>query len=157
MQSRQTVLPALGVPGQQCLQTTSILVVGCGGHGASWCSRLGLVNHDLLEMSKLARQVLHAEALAWQPKVFWAQPGRATLIRPWVACATFIRSQHPGFWTYSATVTWLITGKACPLTTWLTTPLCWPAGPSYWPVPCAPRAKLTAGLAFTAFSPTTPS
>ncbi|KAM7126486.1 adenylyltransferase and sulfurtransferase MOCS3 [Molossus nigricans] len=78
--SRQLVLPELGVHGQLRLATASVLVVGCGGLGcplaqylaAAGVGRLGLVDYDVVEMSNLARQVLHGEALAGQAKVFSA-------------------------------------------------------------------------------------
>ncbi|KAB1262179.1 Adenylyltransferase and sulfurtransferase MOCS3 [Camelus dromedarius] len=78
--SRQLVLPELGVQGQLRLATASVLVVGCGGLGcplaqylaAAGIGRLGLVDYDVVEVSNLARQVLHGEALAGQAKVFSA-------------------------------------------------------------------------------------
>ncbi|XP_017743625.1 PREDICTED: LOW QUALITY PROTEIN: adenylyltransferase and sulfurtransferase MOCS3 [Rhinopithecus bieti] len=78
--SRQLVLPELGVHGQLRLATASVLVVGCGGLGcplaqylaAAGVGRLGLVDYDVVEMSNLARQVLHGEALAGQAKAFSA-------------------------------------------------------------------------------------
>nr|XP_028684343.1 adenylyltransferase and sulfurtransferase MOCS3 [Macaca mulatta] len=78
--SRQLVLPELGVHGQLRLATASVLVVGCGGLGcplaqylaAAGVGRLGLVDYDVVEMSNLARQVLHGEALAGQAKALSA-------------------------------------------------------------------------------------
>ena len=67
--SRQLVLPELGVH-------RHVLVVGCGGLrcplaqylAAAGVGRLGLVDYDVVEMSNLAHQVLHGEALAGQAK-----------------------------------------------------------------------------------------
>ncbi|XP_037356332.1 adenylyltransferase and sulfurtransferase MOCS3 [Talpa occidentalis] len=78
--SRQLVLPELGVQGQLRLASASVLVVGCGGLGcplaqylaAAGVGRLGLVDYDVVEMSNLARQVLHGETLAGQAKAFSA-------------------------------------------------------------------------------------
>ncbi|KAM5245809.1 adenylyltransferase and sulfurtransferase MOCS3 [Ctenodactylus gundi] len=78
--SRQLVLPELGVQGQLRLAASSVLIVGCGGLGcplaqylaAAGVGRLGLVDYDTIELSNLARQVLHDEALAGQAKAFSA-------------------------------------------------------------------------------------
>ncbi|XP_040836991.1 adenylyltransferase and sulfurtransferase MOCS3 [Ochotona curzoniae] len=78
--SRQLVLPELGVRGQLRLAAASVLIVGCGGLGcplaqylaAAGVGRLGLVDYDVVEMSNLARQVLHGEALAGEAKAFSA-------------------------------------------------------------------------------------
>ncbi|XP_006881701.1 PREDICTED: adenylyltransferase and sulfurtransferase MOCS3 [Elephantulus edwardii] len=78
--SRQLVLPELGVRGQLRLAAASVLVVGCGGLGcplaqylaAAGVGRIGLVDYDVVDMSNLARQVLHGEALAGHSKAFSA-------------------------------------------------------------------------------------
>lgn len=74
--SRQLLLPELGVRGQLRLAAASVLVVGCGGLGcplaqylaAAGVGRLGLVDHDVVETSNLARQVLHDEVRAGHAK-----------------------------------------------------------------------------------------
>uniref|UniRef100_A0A8C4QBX3 Molybdenum cofactor synthesis 3 n=1 Tax=Eptatretus burgeri TaxID=7764 RepID=A0A8C4QBX3_EPTBU len=72
--SRQLVLPEFGVQGQLRLANTAVLVVGCGGLGsplaqyvaAAGIGRLGLVDHDVVEVDNLHRQVLHSERrLGW--------------------------------------------------------------------------------------------
>ncbi|KAB0403497.1 hypothetical protein E2I00_008951, partial [Balaenoptera physalus] len=100
--SRQLVLPELGVQGQLRLATASVLVVGCGGLGcplaqylaAAGIGRLGLVDYDVVEVSNLARQVLHGEALAGQAKVFSAA---ATLRRlnSAVECVPYAQALTP--------------------------------------------------------------
>ncbi|XP_032803722.1 adenylyltransferase and sulfurtransferase MOCS3 [Petromyzon marinus] len=74
--SRQLVLPELGVKGQLKISNTSVLVVGCGGLGcpvaqylaAAGIGRLGLVDHDSVELSNLHRQVLHTEQRVGEEK-----------------------------------------------------------------------------------------
>uniref|UniRef100_A0A8C5LYN4 Adenylyltransferase and sulfurtransferase MOCS3 n=1 Tax=Leptobrachium leishanense TaxID=445787 RepID=A0A8C5LYN4_9ANUR len=74
--SRQLVLPEFGVTGQLRLANASVLVIGCGGLGcplaqylaAAGIGRLGLLDYDVVEMSNLHRQVLHAENRIGTPK-----------------------------------------------------------------------------------------
>ncbi|XP_057441127.1 adenylyltransferase and sulfurtransferase MOCS3 [Lotus japonicus] len=75
--SRHLVLPSFGVQGQANLLKSSILVVGAGGLGApallyfASCGvgRLGIVDHDKVELSNMHRQIIHTEAYIGQPKV----------------------------------------------------------------------------------------
>ncbi|XP_028800339.1 adenylyltransferase and sulfurtransferase MOCS3 [Neltuma alba] len=75
--SRQLLLPSFGVEGQANLLKSSILVVGAGGLGspallylaASGVGRLGIVDHDLVELNNMHRQVIHTESYIGQPKV----------------------------------------------------------------------------------------
>lgn len=78
--SRQPVLSELGVHGH-------VLVVRCGGLrcplaqylAAAGVGRFGLVDYDVVEMSNLAHQVLHGEALAGQAKAASAATSRRCL------------------------------------------------------------------------------
>ncbi|KAM6147671.1 adenylyltransferase and sulfurtransferase MOCS3 [Erethizon dorsatum] len=101
--SRQLVLPELGVHGQLRLATASVLIVGCGGLGcplaqylaAAGVGRLGLVDYDVIELSNLARQVLHEEALAGQAKAFSAAASLRRLNSE-VECVPYAQALTPG-------------------------------------------------------------
>ncbi|OVA20005.1 UBA/THIF-type NAD/FAD binding fold [Macleaya cordata] len=75
--SRHLLLPNFGVQGQSNLLKSSILVVGAGGLGspallylaACGVGRLGIVDHDVVELNNLHRQIIHAEAYIGQSKV----------------------------------------------------------------------------------------
>ncbi|TDL25454.1 hypothetical protein BD410DRAFT_716994 [Rickenella mellea] len=77
---RQMILPGLGLPGQSKLLNASVVVVGAGGLGcpalqylaASGVGRIGIVDHDIVELSNLQRQVLHLEENIGKSKVFSA-------------------------------------------------------------------------------------
>ena len=74
--SRQLVLPEMGPQGQQRLKGSSVLVVGAGGLGApasvhlaaAGVGRIGIVDHDVVEMSNLHRQTIYSEGDVGRPK-----------------------------------------------------------------------------------------
>ncbi|KAF9160542.1 Molybdenum cofactor synthesis protein 3 [Actinomortierella ambigua] len=67
---RQLILPGFGIQGQLDLRNCSMLIVGAGGLGApcalylgaAGVGRLGIVDHDTVDISNLHRQVIHNEA-----------------------------------------------------------------------------------------------
>ncbi|KAJ6547164.1 hypothetical protein B0H19DRAFT_1164265 [Mycena capillaripes] len=67
---RQMILDGFGLPGQLKLQNSSVVVVGAGGLGcpalqylaAAGVGRIGIVDHDVVEVSNLQRQILHDES-----------------------------------------------------------------------------------------------
>ena len=75
--SRHLLLPSFGVKAQSNLINSSILVIGAGGLGspallylaACGAGRLGIVDHDVVELNNMHRQVIHTEAFIGQPKV----------------------------------------------------------------------------------------
>ena len=66
--ARQLALPAFGPDAQARLRDSSVLVVGCGGLGspalaylaAAGIGRLGFVDGDIVDITNLQRQILHA-------------------------------------------------------------------------------------------------
>ena len=75
--SRQTILPELGVAGQQRLLRAKVLCIGTGALGspatmylaAAGVGTLVIVDPDLVESSNLQRQILHGESYRGLPKV----------------------------------------------------------------------------------------
>ena len=73
---RQLILPEIGVPGQERLLRSAVLIVGAGGLGwpaalylaAAGVGRIGVLDQDAVALSNLHRQVLHAAADVGRPK-----------------------------------------------------------------------------------------
>eukprot|EP00775_Hariotina_reticulata_P010323 gene10323-10480_t len=67
--SRHLLLPSFGIAAQGKLCHCKVLIVGCGGLGspaalylaAAGVGSLGLVDHDVVELSNMHRQVIHTE------------------------------------------------------------------------------------------------
>lgn len=74
--SRQTTLPEMGTEGQKRLAAARVLVVGAGGLGcpalqylaASGIGKIGIVDHDRVDISNLQRQILFTTSDAGKPK-----------------------------------------------------------------------------------------
>jgi adenylyltransferase/sulfurtransferase len=66
--SRHIVLREVGGPGQAALQAASVLVIGAGGLGApalmylaaAGVGKIGVVDDDIVSLSNLQRQIIHA-------------------------------------------------------------------------------------------------
>ena len=65
--ARHIVLPEVGGPGQQKLGKARVLVIGAGGLGApvlqylaaAGVGTLGIIDHDIVSLSNLQRQIIH--------------------------------------------------------------------------------------------------
>lgn len=74
--ARHIVLRGVGGEGQQKLKAARVLVVGAGGLGspviqylvAAGIGTIGVVDHDLVSLSNLQRQVIHTTAAIGTPK-----------------------------------------------------------------------------------------
>ncbi len=75
--SRQIMLPEVDVAGQEALLEATAVIVGLGGLGApvalylaaAGVGRLVLVDHDIVELSNLQRQIVHDQQAIGQRKV----------------------------------------------------------------------------------------
>ncbi|MYE34969.1 MAG: molybdopterin-synthase adenylyltransferase MoeB [Gemmatimonadales bacterium] len=93
---RHVSIPEVGLAGQRRLRASSVLIVGAGGLGspaalylaAAGVGRLGLVDHDRVELSNLQRQVLYDTDAVGTPKLASAR-ARLTGLNPDVAVETF--------------------------------------------------------------------
>ena len=75
--SRHFLLPEVGEEGQAKLLDAKVLIVGAGGLGspsayylaAAGIGTMGIIDHDVVDMSNLQRQILHNNDRVGQPKV----------------------------------------------------------------------------------------
>ena len=85
--SRQILLPAIGIDGQQRLLGAHALIIGLGGLGspvamylaASGVGHLTLVDHDRVELTNLQRQLVHTTTTLGMSKVESARQMLAAL------------------------------------------------------------------------------
>ncbi|MCL2539196.1 MAG: HesA/MoeB/ThiF family protein [Oscillospiraceae bacterium] len=77
---RQLLIPEIGVTGQKKLLDSSILVVGAGGLGspvlfylaAAGVGKIHIIDHDVVSLSNLNRQILYSDAEIGKDKAFIA-------------------------------------------------------------------------------------
>lgn len=89
---RQTTLEDFGEAAQQKLSESSILVIGAGGLGSASLSylaaagigRIGIIDHDHVELSNLHRQIIHEEGDINRPKALSAAD-RLSELNPHIA------------------------------------------------------------------------
>src|SRR6476659_7027189 len=75
--SRHVIMPEVGLDGQRKLKAARALVIGTGGLGsplalylaAAGVGTLGLVDFDVVDVSNLQRQIIHATARVGERKV----------------------------------------------------------------------------------------
>ena len=75
--SRHLLIPEVGLEGQRKLKNSSVLIIGTGGLGspvalylaAAGIGRIGLVDYDVVDSSKLQRQVIHGTSTVGKLKV----------------------------------------------------------------------------------------
>jgi sulfur-carrier protein adenylyltransferase/sulfurtransferase len=75
--ARQTILPQMGLEGQQKLAEAKVLIIGCGGLGgpvlsflaAAGVGTIGLVEFDTVSLSNLHRQIIFETKDVGLPKV----------------------------------------------------------------------------------------
>lgn len=94
--SRQLLLPEIGLQGQERLKASSVLLVGAGGLGspiaiylaAAGIGRIGIVDHDIVELHNLPRQIMHDTTRQGDRKVLSARD-RLLAINPEVEIITY--------------------------------------------------------------------
>lgn len=96
--SRHILLREIGGPGQKALKSARVLVIGAGGLGsplllylaAAGVGTIGVIDDDVVDLSNLQRQVIHADDRVGMPKVFSAAQAIAAL-NPHVALRPYHR------------------------------------------------------------------
>ncbi len=92
---RQMKLPEIGSVGQERLRRAKVLIVGVGGLGcpvaqylvAAGVGTIGLLDHDLVDISNLHRQILFRESDVGQPKAVVAKAALQQLNGPAQICS----------------------------------------------------------------------
>ncbi|WP_408645996.1 molybdopterin-synthase adenylyltransferase MoeB [Zobellella maritima] len=94
--NRQIVLRQFDIDGQEALKNAAVLIIGAGGLGCAAAQslavagvgRLTLVDHDVVELSNLQRQVLHQDADLGRLKVESAAES-LTAANPYLTVETY--------------------------------------------------------------------
>ncbi|MEO0329163.1 MAG: molybdopterin-synthase adenylyltransferase MoeB [Pseudomonadota bacterium] len=79
--ARHLVIPQMGGAGQQALKAARVLVIGAGGLGspvlqylaAAGVGTLGIIDDDIVSLSNLQRQTIHATSKVGEPKTHSAK------------------------------------------------------------------------------------
>ena len=115
--ARHIVLREVGGPGQAALRRARVLVISAGGLGvlllylaAAGVGTLGVVDDDVVSLSNLQRQVIHATPDIGKPKVDSAA-AMVDRLNPHVAVEPHsVRLRHTTLWNSSAATTSSPTG-----------------------------------------------
>src|SRR3974377_1335239 len=74
--ARHVILPEIGLEGQKKIRAASVVCIGAGGLGspvalylaAAGIGKLGIIDHDRVDLSNLQRQLLHGTPDVGRPK-----------------------------------------------------------------------------------------
>jgi molybdopterin/thiamine biosynthesis adenylyltransferase/rhodanese-related sulfurtransferase len=94
--SRQTILPEIGLPGQEKLKSARVLMIGAGGLGcpvlqylaAVGVGEIGIVDDDIVDLSNLQRQILYSTADEGKPKAITAKQ-KLEMLNPHINITAF--------------------------------------------------------------------
>ncbi|KAA0991863.1 HesA/MoeB/ThiF family protein [Dyadobacter aurulentus] len=94
--SRQILLPEFGFSAQEKLKDAKVLVIGAGGLGcpvlqyitAAGIGSIGIIDHDMVEVTNLHRQILYAQADVGKSKAITAA-GKLTALNGFVKFTTY--------------------------------------------------------------------
>ena len=79
--NRQIILPEVGLQGQDKLKNARVLMIGAGGLGcpvlqyltAAGVGKIGIIDHDVIDISNLQRQILYNTGDVGKPKAIVAK------------------------------------------------------------------------------------
>lgn len=104
--SRQILLPAVGIEGQEKLRAARVLIIGLGGLGspaamylaASGVGTIVIADGDRVELSNLQRQIAHTTQTIGRPKVDSAKQTMTALNPEVTVIALAERLEHARLW-----------------------------------------------------------